>query len=174
MNHVRPVLDFQWCLDRAAVFMELEPPFVLALRGFFTVGGNARGVFDDAIIIVDDVHFKTFNGNTDPQNFESGIASIKAPQLLNFAPGIHNRTKEKRKQYEAFIQNSEFEVYRDGSDVLEKGWFGLNLHRAGNFETLSDGCQTIWKPQWDEFFYTMHDVLTDHELNDFNYLLLEA
>ncbi len=49
--------------------------------------GNDRGIYDDAIIVIDRSKrlVRTFNANTDPSAFRKGIATLK--------PGVHRYKK---------------------------------------------------------------------------------
>jgi lysozyme len=132
-----------------------DAPFLVGRRGYYAntmgaPGQNDRGIFDDAIFLVTEYGVQAFNGNTDPSITRPGMA-VLAPGRYWYQLGIHNRSKDPKlhPHYEALIQASPVTVDRDGQDE-ETGWFGINIHRAG-VGTSSEGCQTIYRPQWDEF-----------------------
>ena len=146
-----------------------DPIAVLGLRGYFEDSMGVRdandiGIYDDAICVVTPTAYATFNANTDPSKLVTGRATL-VPGVYWLELGIHNRSKAKEKQYPALIQASEMIVHRHGTEAFAEGlvspaygrclgkgrwagWFGINLHRGGEWETSSHGCQTIYKPQW--------------------------
>lgn len=106
---------------------------------------------------------RTFTATTDPGKYyllnpmtKKGTAILKEGYHKNaFMFGLH------KGQYKALIQASELPVYRDNTKDLvlnmddktvEKGWFGINLHR-GNLYNIIDtvgkngaGCQVVKYP----------------------------
>ena len=80
-----------------------------------------------------------------------GTAVLKADASYNYKLGLHNG-------YEALVQAGPVTVFRDNdkdliaeeTNVLDTGWFGINIHRAGkNFiakfiDKFSAGCQ-VWQ-----------------------------
>jgi len=151
--------------------------YLLAVRGFFTEamgkgGNNVRGVYDDAIFVIEDDQVYPFNANTDPSVFRKGIAKLKAPQAVRYKPGPHG-FKRKGGPYPAFRQNGEFTVIRDdqGEDTGAEFW--INLHRGGNTTTSSAGCQTVPPHQWDEFKALVDGLLRKYEQDTFYYVLID-
>lgn len=153
-------------LERAGCTVRVA---ILGIRGYYekTMGvkdANDIGIYDDAICLVSPNAFETFNANTDPSSLVTGRAILE-PGVWWLKLGIHNRSKAPERQYPALIQDSEFIVRRHGTEhfavgTVHKeygrclgggrwaGWFGINLHRGGEWVTSSAGCQTIYKPQW--------------------------
>ena len=120
-------------------------PCIVGIRGYFKdemgkKGVNDRGIYDDAIYIVETNLAFAFNGNTDPSRHG-----------MNNKIGIHGLSKEKSKQYEALVQEEPVTVKRDVTETEHKGFFGINIHKGGWNTTSSEGCQTIHPSQWDEF-----------------------
>ncbi|MEP1208128.1 MAG: lysozyme [Rhizobiaceae bacterium] len=149
---------------------------LLAVRGYYTdtlgkVGQNDRGLYDDAIFVIEPNGVHSFNGNTDPSVFRKGIAKLKAPQAVRYIPGPHG-FKRKNGPYPAFRQNSSCVVTRDqkGDD---KGIFWINLHRGGVTQTSSAGCQTVPPHQWDEFRTLINNLLDQYNQNTFYYVLID-
>lgn len=136
-------------------------PCIVGIRGYFKdefgkKAVNDRGVYDDAIYIVETNLAFAFNGNTDPSRhgmnnkIGKGLASLKAG-TYEYKIGIHGLSKEKSKQYEALVQEEPVTVKRDITETEHKGFFGINIHKGGFNTTSSEGCQTIHPSQWDEF-----------------------
>lgn len=153
-----------------------DPIKVLAVRGYYTnsmgkEGQNDRGLYDDAIFIIEPDGVHNFNGNTDPSRFRNGIAKLKAPQAVRYVPGLHG-FKRKKGPYPAFRQNSECTVERDqkGDDT---GIFWINLHRGGNSTTSSAGCQTVPPNQWNEFKALLDNLLAEYAQKTFYYVLID-
>jgi len=133
---------------------------VVGIRGYYLngmgeFGKNDRGIYDDAAFIISPTEFESFNFNTDPSKYRigSGIGINKGMALLN--PGLWkaHTLDYHRGQYLALCQRaSKVTVTRDGNPPYEDtGWFGINIHKGGNYGTSSLGCQTVPKDQWDDF-----------------------
>ncbi len=143
---------------------------LFARRGHFVeLGANARdndvGVYDDAIILISPTAFVSYNANTDPSVLKPKVAVLQ-PGSWTYEVGMHKRN-DPVKRYRALVQAAEVEVFRPGTDAesvgtksdlgkciapgIWRGWFGVNIHRGGFNTTGSEGCQTIYKPQWDAF-----------------------
>ena len=61
---------------------------------------------------------------------------------------VHNSSSP----HEAICQRAgTVTVLRDGGKV-EKGFFGINIHRGGLHTTSSEGCQTLPLNTWKEFY----------------------
>ena len=133
---------------------------------------NDRAIYDDAIFIVANDEFISYNANCDPRRFSKGIASLKA--------GVWSAYKFDRHKgaYMALCQRmAKVTVMRDkeGDDT---GMFGINIHRGGSFGTSSAGCQTIPPSQWEDFIATSMKLARkyDHEKwanATYTYVLLE-
>lgn len=126
---------------------------LLGIRGYYrdTMGApgvNDRGLYDDAIMVVADSTYATFNANTDPSVTRKGVAVLDTGVWL-YKRGLHGITRGN--PYPAFVQAGEVAVSRDAAN-RERGWFGINIHRGGRTTTSSIGCQTIWPEQWPAFY----------------------
>lgn len=149
------------------VFLNHVPFVVIGIRGYYLdtmgkVGENDRGICDDALLLLaDDGTFKTFNGNTDPSRIRRGAGEGATKGMAMLKEGCYrvHRCALHRNKYEALCQRGgPVVVTRDGitEDYDDKGMFGINIHKAGSFATHSEGCQTVYPDQWDEFIGTVH------------------
>ncbi|WP_306257648.1 lysozyme [Pararhizobium sp. IMCC21322] len=153
-----------------------ESVSVLGVRGYYEnslgkKGANDRGLYDDAIFIIEPDGVHNFNANTDPSRFRKGIAQLKARQALRYIPGPHGYNR-KNGPYPAFRQDSECTVNRDGTGE-DTGIFWINLHRGGLTGTSSAGCQTIPPHQWNEFRTLLNTLLERYGQETFQYVLLD-
>jgi len=153
---------------------------VVAVRGYYLntmgkEGANDRGVYDDAIFVLEPDGVHNFNGNTDPGRFARGIAKLKSHQAIRYRPGPHGFSR-KNGPYPAFRQDSNCTVIRDetGEDTDSPGGrFWINLHRGGITSTSSLGCQTVPPHQWNEFKTLVDGLLKKHGQESFYYLLVD-
>ena len=153
--------------------------FVVGVRGYYTdsmgkKGTNDRGIYDDAIFVVEPGTVYNFNGNTDPSRHKAGIANLKAPQAVVYKPGDHGISGPR--PYPAFRQESSCTVIRDkkGEDNdTGKNRFWINLHRGGVNTTSSAGCQTVPPHQWNEFKMLVDRLLDEYDQDTFCYLLVD-
>lgn len=153
---------------------------LVAVRGYYlqTMGNestNDRGIYDDAIFVIEPQNVHNFNGNTDPGKFSRGIARLKSRQAVRYVPGLHGFSS-KNGPYPAFRQDSNVTVIRDetGDDTdSEAKRFWINLHRGGNTTTSSLGCQTVPPHQWNEFKNLVDGLLKKYGQDTFYYLLVE-
>lgn len=160
-------------LHKAGV--DISRPAILGRRGYYrdtmgVIGKNDRGLYDDALIVVTPTAYATFNANTDPSRAYPGVAVLEAGLWL-FKLGIHNASKDPaaHPHYPALVQADEVIVRRDDTKEFSagtrherygeclgggrwRGWFGINNHRGGFTSTSSEGCQTVWPPQWEAYF----------------------
>lgn len=153
---------------------------VLGIRGYYkeSMGNpvkNDRGIFDDAMFIVGPDFFATFNANTDPSVFKAGIASLVAPQMVLYKPGIHGISGKNPRP--AFRQHSRVKVMRDGNPTpitdTANAPFWINIHDGGFNTTSSEGCQTIYKSQWIMFRDSLNYQLKINKQTIFPYCLIE-
>ncbi|WP_245318022.1 lysozyme [Ensifer sp. 1H6] len=153
---------------------------VVAVRGYYLnamgkEGANDRGIYDDAIFVVEPSGVHNFNGNTDPGRFARGIAKLKSRQAIRYRPGPHGFSR-KNGPYPAFRQDSNCTVIRDetGEDTdSPTGRFWINLHRGGITSTSSLGCQTVPPHQWNEFKTLVDGLLKKHGQETFYYVLVD-
>jgi hypothetical protein len=172
-------------LSRSQVIAKLpsgyKVPCIVGMRGYFKdemgrKGVNDRGIYDDAIFIIEPNLMYSFNANTDPSRhgmnnkIGKGLASLKAG-TYEYKVGIHGVSKEKSKQYEALVQEEKVTVQRDVTNTEHTGFFGINIHKGGFNTTSSEGCQTIHPSQWDEFMSLVKTFFPSGK--DIQYILIE-
>lgn len=153
---------------------------VVAVRGYYLntmgkEGANDRGVYDDAVFVIEPEGVHNFNANTDPARFARGVARLKSRQAIRYRPGPHGFSR-KDGPYPAFRQDSNCTVIRDetGEDTdTPAKRFWINLHRRGITTTSSLGCQTIPPHQWNEFKTLVDGLLKKHSQETFYYLLVD-
>lgn len=172
----------------------MQTPSVLKLRDIFSRKGyawmnfhivgirstaNEKNKFDDLIGIVDGENVYWYNCTTNAGRHwllnllnPKGCAVLKPNQYINaYKIGLH------KGEYEALVQYAPVEVYRDNNKnesaeeigVVEKGIFGINIHRANpNATSLlidkwSAGCQVIDNPK------AFRDLMTRAKASGMNY-----
>lgn len=151
----------------------------LGIRGYYKdtmgkPGENDRGIYDDAICIISPAGFITFNGNTDPSTYRTGMAVLKTPQVIWYKRGIHGISGSH--PHAAWRQDSNVSVTRDGKGEFTdtpQTRFWTNLHSGGHFNTGSAGCQTIIKDQWQEFQLLGYKVQDQYKQERVPYFLIE-
>lgn len=160
---------------------EANVPCIVGMRGFFKdemgrKGVNDRGIYDDAIFIIEPNLMYSFNANTDPSRhgmnnkIGKGLANLKAG-IYEYKVGIHGVSKEKSKQYEALVQEEPVTIKRDVSNSEHSGFFGINIHKGGYNTTSSEGCQTIHPDQWQEFMHLVKAFFPSGK--NIQYILIE-
>jgi lysozyme len=176
----RPKLNLQ---DSLAIIEKsgysiAEPVKVLAIRGYYLnsmglPGQNDIGIYDDAMFLIGPNYFQSFNGNTDPARYRIGIATL-VPGLHFFKKGKHGLSKPGG-GYPAFRPDTPDEslpVTRYGQAGIFKG-IAINIHQGGQYETSSEGCQTIIKDQWLSFQETAYKLMDKEGQRRLPYLLCE-
>ena len=165
-----------------------SPVLVLAIRGYYldsmgVPGENDRGIYDDAKAIIAPNHFSTYNANTDPGYFKTGVASLVAPQVIKYKPGWHGYGK--KSGHRAFRQASPVIVKRDGGRgngiplggglFTDKGAdpFWINDHRGYNSTVGSAGCQTTPPDQWEAYSSTLRLLMKREGVDHYHYILTE-
>lgn len=150
----RPGMTRQYVTERLQEHGCVAPLAILVRRGYFDSlgepGKNDVGIYDDAAAIISHRGLWTFNANADPAHEAPGTAVLQPGKYL-YCLGTHNRTKAVERQYEALVQASPVTIKRVGSDVVEIGFFGINIHKGYDTTTGSEGCITIVKDQWEEY-----------------------
>lgn len=153
--------------------------FTLGIRGYYEdtmgeKGKNDRNMYDDAIFIIGKEEFIAFNGNTDPQAFRLGIATLCHGIWPVYKFDMH------KGQYLALCQRGgNVTVTRDGKKEKFTGMFGINQHRGGTLRPNSEGCQTIPPTQWDEFITTAQNLAKKYfgkgyrDKSDYTYILID-
>ena len=158
--------------------VDLEECALLGVRGYYrdTMGkptANDRGIYDDAIFFLSPEAFIAFNANTDPSaQYRTGLASLVAGHVYLYKVGTHGLSKPADRRYTALVQADQVLVRRDGKG-LDRGWFGINIHKGSNSTTSSLGCQTIPPDQWPSFITLVRDQLKRFKQTEIPYLLIE-
>lgn len=148
-----------------------HPLVVVGIRGHFAAAGasplNERNIYDDALFLYSPSLgiCRGFNGNTDPSGYRPGVGARAAKGLAVLNPGVWYAYRfdihgSRKAPHEAICQRAaEVVVTRDGSPpYIDRGWFGINIHRGGFYTTSSEGCQTIPPEQWGEFIQTAQEA----------------
>ena len=150
----------------------------VGVRGYYKntmgkVGINDRCLYDDAIFILTNEEFLSFNGNCDPGAFRPGIANLKAGIWPVYKFDLHKGL------YLALCQRGgTVTVLRDKKDE-DTGEFGINIHKGGHNVTSSLGCQTIPPSQWSDFILQAQKYAAKYigvdwkKKHDYTYILLE-
>jgi hypothetical protein len=155
---------------------------------------NSSNAFNDFLCVAYNDGFnnicRVYNVTTDP-----GVYYRKNPANVNgtaiVVPGQHRSGWQLGKhqgKYEAMVQKTEISVYRDADkddqldvegSVVEKGFFGINCHRASahneskQVDKWSAGCQVHADPlQYDEFI-ALCKIAAEKWGNGFTYTLLK-
>lgn len=163
--------DLMVLVDRAiskagADAVRLAPLMIVGIRGYYrdtlgAVGRNDRAIYDDAIFIVAPDAFVAFNGNTDPSGYRKGAGTGSGKGMASLNPGVWPvyRFDLHSGKYLALCQRAgPVTVTRDGNPpYVDRGMFGINIHRGSVNSTSSAGCQTIPPDQWPAFIATAQD-----------------
>lgn len=132
---------------------------------------NDRGMYDDAIFIVSDDKFVSFNANTDPSRFSNGIALLNVGVHL-YKKGLHGISK--KNPYPALrpaTPNEGLPVTRDGRG--QGVGIAINIHKGSLTTTSSLGCQTLYPTQWKEFIDTVYLDMDKYDQKIIPYVLVE-
>ena len=153
--------------------------------------------FDDCMTLSYKVdgewQYHCFDCTTDPGRYwvenilkESGVAILKPNQYRgSHKIGLHQG------KYEALRQQKPVQVYRDNNlddcydlieENIEKGIFGINIHRATKYEgrkstqidKWSAGCQVIAANDDFDLFMEICNKAKDHWGNSFTYTLINS
>jgi lysozyme len=154
--------------------------FVGGVRNYYTdsfdPGDSGRGRYDDAIFVVAPESFASFRANVDPSFFRKGVASL-IPGWYPYRPGNHGISRPGG-GYPAFRPATKGEalpVTRDGEEGRSKrDGVAINIHKGGYNTTSSEGCQTIYPPEWPAFHALVHMELKRAGLKRFWYGLLDG
>lgn len=176
---------------------------LVGLRGYYkkSFGNpdtNDIGVYDDALCIISDKVFATYNFNTDPSRQYPGIATLKSGEMYLYSKGIHGmhhlnlkdkhdanlyqQLLETKKDvpelpltYWAFRQYGNVTVIRNGIPVTDSPQrrFYIDIHRGGVNTTSSEGCQTVPPSQWIEARLTGFTEMSRNNQTVIPYYLLD-
>lgn len=170
----RPQLSIVDARKLLAAHGVTDQTVIIGQRGYYRdsmgeKGKNDRGLFDDAITVLSPRVFRTFNGNTDPSAPDTGtrLATLQ-PGVWDFKLGLHHPGTSK--EYPCLVQAGPVTVLRDNG-VKESGEFYIHIHHAGLYTTTSAGCQTVYLPQWPEFFQLVKSEMAFYKLATIPYLL---
>ena len=150
---------------------------LVGIRGYYAdsmgiKGKNDRGIYDDAIILLSPSVHATFNANTDPSVFKKGIAVLKTG-VHRFRKGNHGISKPGGGYPALRPANAkeELPVTRDitGDDM----GIAINIHKGSYKSTSSEGCQTIYPPQYDGFINLVYSEMNRYNQKTIPYLLVE-
>ena len=147
---------------------------------------NENNIFDDSFAVVWNKQVQWFPCTTNAGSYwllnlmnPKGTALLKPNQYIDtWSFGRHLG------KYKAFVQTKPVEVYRDKnknliaekSITLDKGLFGINIHRASEnyiskfIDKWSAGCQVIQNPN---DFKLILSIAERTMANTFSYTLLE-
>lgn len=152
------------------------PVKILGVRGYYlhTMGDpdkNDVGIYDDAIFVVSNNFFGSYNANTDPSKIFKDVAVLKPGGPYLYKIGMHNM----KAPYEALRQYGNVTVLRNGVPVTDSpnNRFYIDIHKGGNNTTSSLGCQTICPPQWPGFLLDVKQQLTLNKQTLIPYILIE-
>lgn len=145
---------------------------IVGRRGYFHDLGRDRdrndlGIYDDAIFLITPTVFLGFNANTDPSKGVKGQAILMPGRYL-YTRGPHPLAKP---NYPALRQAQAVSILRVGATEREIGFFGINIHRGGYRTTGSEGCQTIYPTQWDDFLVNVSDAMAAAQTKTIPYIL---
>lgn len=173
------------------VYRETSIPFNLNIVGFRNLFGRTN-YFDDIIAI-----YYEYQGEWMSVGYQAttrpGLPHLLKPMNSNGAailvPGQYRSAysigKHKGK-YDALVQVGDVEVYRDNnqdsvydsdSRTIDKGYFGINIHRASFGAKLvgpdSAGCQVIKERSDFESFMALCQKAHNYWRTNFTYTLVE-
>lgn len=151
-----------------------DPVMIVGVRGYYEdsmgkPGQNDRGIYDDAIFVIGPGVFRSFNANTDPSIHRRGIAVLK-PGVHPYKKGMH---KGKYWALRPATAGEKLPVTRDGIEVPWPG-VAINIHKGGKNSTSSEGCQTLYPNQWQEFIGLVYDLMARHKQPVVPYVLVEG
>lgn len=144
---------------------------LVGVRGYYKdsmgrPGRNDQAMYDDAIFLIAPDVFLAFNANTDPQKAGRKHAMLDAG-LYEFYKGKH---KGKYNALRPFPEGVRLPCTRDG---VRSMCGATNIHKGGFYDTFSEGCQTIYPNQYDEFIKRTYAEMTKYGQKTISYLLVE-
>ena len=152
---------------------------ILGVRGYYadTIGEpnkNDRNVYDDALFVVTENAYASFNANTDPSVRRKNVA-VLIPGVYTYIKGNHGISRPGG-GYPALRQHGPVNVWRDGngSKVFRGSGFAINIHKGSRNTTSSLGCQTIHPSQWDAFISLVYSEMRRLGTNKVTYVLVHG
>jgi hypothetical protein len=132
----------------------LEGVQILVVRGYYLdsmgrKGVNDHAMYDDAVFVVSPNIHLAFNANTDPQKSGQKKAKLDAGEYRYYR-GLH---KSKYNALRPYPEGVKLPCTRDGVTSLCSH---TNIHKGGFKDTFSEGCITIYPPQYDEFIKSVY------------------
>jgi len=160
-------------LDQNKVSLDKNGMALVGIRGY--TSKNKIGLFDDALVWLDQETIGGFNGNTDPSRYFNRVATL-ACGVWRYKKGDHG--SKVYGPYPAFRQAAPVTVLRfDGKKpaIEDTGMFGINIHHGSKkgSGTSSLGCQTLPYAQWNAFREFGYMLIKKHAVKDFPYVLVE-
>lgn len=151
--------------------IEVDRCVLLSVRGYYldsmgAVGRNDQGMYDDAMIVISPTVHRAFNANTDPQKAGQKKAML-SPGKYEFYKGLH---KARYNALRPFPEGVRLPCTRDG---VPSTCSHTNIHKGGLRDTFSEGCQTIWPDQYDEFIRLVYSEMTKYQQKTIKNLLIE-
>jgi hypothetical protein len=149
----------------------IDSVVILGVRGYYKdsmgkVGKNDQAMYDDALIVISPSAYKTFNANTDPQKAGQKKAML-APGRYQFYKGRH------RNKYNALRPYPEGVALPCTRDGVKSMCSHTNIHKGGFSDTFSEGCQTLYPSQWNEFIDLVYSQMNKYGQKTVRYLLIE-
>jgi len=152
---------------------------IVGVRGYYSksmgnTAGNDKNVYDDAIIVIGDGVYQTFNANTDPSFVKKGGRSLA---MLN--TGVYQFYKGRHKgQYNALRAYPEGVVLNCTRDGEPSTCSAINIHKGGINPNASDkvwsaGCQTLPMNQWQGFIELVYAQMLKHGEKTVTYILID-
>lgn len=144
---------------------------LLGVRGYYSASfgkhGNDINVYDDALFLVSPDTYKAYNFNTDPARSGKRLAML-SPGLYEFYKGKH---KGKYNALRPYPEGVRLPCTRDGIKSL---CGATNIHRGGQNDTWSEGCQTIPEPQFSEAMPLIYKQMAAYGQKTIKYVLIDA
>ena len=175
------------------IFFDGAKPYDVNIIGVRRNNGTPNR-FDDMIMLIYRDRSKKWCVNSYPITTDPGVYHLKNPSRVEgtaiLVPGqyrsVYKIDKHKGK-YEALCQRGgKVAVYRDGDndshhdmdpDTAEDGFFGINIHKAGNSSSSVDrwsaGCQVFKNASDFEEFMDIIRHARDKWGNSFTYTLIQ-
>jgi lysozyme len=151
---------------------------LVGIRGYYSDSmgvkkKNDRNLYDDAIILLSPSVHATFNANTDPSVYRKGVAVLKTG-VHRYRKGNHGLSKPGGGYPALRPSNAKEELPVTRDEIGDDMGIAINIHRGGYNTTSSEGCQTIYPPQWQGFINLVYSEMNRYNQKTIPYLLIEA